>query len=277
MLYGTPTRAAHRATVGGGLALLANSAGTIGQHRPPPPVTGTHARPRLQRRAPREPQHTAQCLARGLASVIVLGLAVMIGFLILVEDRPGPRAAAGPEADVLDSRAVDPSPLSLQEVFGESGEVRVAGARYRITVRHADSDCRIATTGLLGQVLHEHGCNQVVRAALTAPYGDYEVTAGVVNLADAGGAADVDGRLRRLVETDDGSFAAMATSRPDPSALPTAQVGWHAQGHYLLYCVITRPGGRLVAGDDPYAGRITAELVDTYLGEAVLGRRQSSA
>ena len=139
---------------------------------------------------------------------------------------------------------------------------------------HIDGDCRSATTGALGQVLRDEGCNQVVRAALTAPYDGYEVTAGVVNLADASAAAEVDGRLRRLVETGDGSFTSLGV---DPAMPTTTQVGWHALGHYLLYCVIIRTDGRLVTADDPYAARITAELVDSYLGESVLTRRQSSA
>lgn len=276
MLYGTPSRAAHRAVADGGTALLVRSAEATGQHRQPP-STGTHARPRPLRRARREPQRTAQCLARVLAGAIVLGLVAMIGFLIVAEDRTGPRAEAGTLPGVLDSRADDPEPLSLEEIFADPREVRVAGGTYRIALTHIDGDCEIATTGALGQVLREHGCNQVVRAALTAPYGGYEVTAGVVNLVDAAAAADVDGRLRWLVETGDGSFAAMATSRPGiDQAAPASQVGWHTRGHYLLYCVITRPDGQLVTSDDPYAGQITADLVDAHLGDAV-SRRQSSA
>jgi hypothetical protein len=276
MLYGTPTRAAHRATTDGGLALLVKSAGTTGQHRPPPPATGTHVRPRPQRRAPLEPQRTAQWLAHGLAAVIVLGLVIMIGVLI-INDNP-PAASAPPPArslaEPLSSRTDDPDPLTLHEVFPSPRTVEADGASYRVEYRHIDQDCGIAATGALGQVLRERGCNQVVRALLTTPYGGYQVTAGVVNLADATGAADVDSRVRRLVETTDGSFAAMGAN---PDAPNTAQVGWHALGHYVLYCVITRPDGQLVSADDPYAARITAELVDAYLGQSVLGRRASSA
>jgi hypothetical protein len=275
MLYGNPSPAAHRATADGGLALLVKSAGTVGQHRQPASAAGTHVRPRPQRRVRREPQRTGQYVARGLAAVIVLGLVAMIGFLIVAEGRPGPRAEASALPSMLDSRADDPVPLTLQEVFGDPRGVRAAGGTYRIAMTHIDGDCLIATTGALGQVLREHGCSQVVRAALTAPYGGYEVTAGVVNLTDAAAAADVDGRLRWLVETGDGSFAAMATSRPGSDT--ASQVGWHAVGHYLLYCVITRPDGQLVTSDDPYAARITTELVDSYLGESVLSRRPSSA
>ena len=117
----------------------------------------------------------------------------------------------------------------------------------------------------------------MVRAGLVAPYGAYEVTAGVFNLADASGAADVDDRLRHLVETGEGGFATLPGTGLDPDALPTSQVGWRTRGHYLLYCVINRPDGELVTADDPYAVRITNDLVDSYLGTTILGRRAAAA
>jgi hypothetical protein len=58
-----------------------------------------------------------------------------------------------------------------------------------------------------------------------------------------------------------------------PQAEPLSQIGWRQRGHYLVYCVITRPDGSQVEADDPYARRITADLVDTYLSEEKLGAR----
>jgi hypothetical protein len=246
MLYGTPTRAAHRATAGGGLALFVRGLSGTGQHRSP-----------LQRR---EPQRTAQLVAQGLAAAIVLGLVTLIGSF-LIADAQRALGTAAPAA-----AAADDAPLTMRDVFPDR---RVAGA-YRITTTHLDSDCGTAATGALDGLLADHGCTQVVRAAMTAPYGDYEVTAGVFDLADAAGAAEVDARLRHLVETADGNFAPLPAGGPD-----TLQVGWRTHGHHLLYCVITRSDGRLVTGGDPYAGRITADLVDGYLADA-LGRRSGA-
>ena len=204
-------------------------------------------------------------------------------FVVASEQR---RAAAPAEAEaepdpiaagMLASRTVDAAPLTVEEVFPDGEVVRPASAApYRITMTHIDTDCGRATTGELGLLLAAHGCSQVVRAGLVAPYGDYQVTAGLFNLADAPGAADVDGRLRQLVETSDGSFATLPTGHTDPDALPTAQVGWRTRGHYLLYCVITRPHGELVAAGDPVAVRITSDLVDGYLGTTILSRRSAS-
>nr|WP_296074182.1 hypothetical protein [uncultured Actinoplanes sp.] len=263
MLYGTPSRAAHRATDDGGLGQLIRTAGTTGQHRQPTPPLGL--------RVSIEPERTANWLTRGLAALIVLGVLGMIGFLAVAGERRDATSTAA-TADPLADRSGDPAPLGLAEVFPDTEQV--PGTGYRVVVTHIDADCSSATVGRLGPLLAGHGCSQVVRAAVTAPRSDYQVTVGVFNLADAAGAAEVDAGLRRLVETGDGSFASMVD---DPTGGPVGQVGWRTRGHYLLFCVITRPGGVLVTPDDPAATRITTDLVDGYLGESVLGRRGSSA
>jgi len=271
MLYGTPPRYEHRAAARGGLVLLVRGmGGASGQHRTAP-------RPRRQRRPTLpDPERTAQFLVRGLAALILLGLVAMTAFFALGgERRRDAEAATDPGAGLLASRSDDAVPLTVEEIFPEVSEVRPPAARpYRITLTHIDADCRTATTGELGELLTTHGCSQVIRAGLTAPYDGYEVTTGIFNLADAAGAGDVDGRLRELVETGDGGFATLPVARPGPDELPTSQVGWRARGHYLLYCVITRSDGRLVTSDDPVAARITVDLVDSYLGDTVLARRQ---
>ncbi len=228
------------------------------------------------------PQRAAQFLTKSLAALIVLGLTGMIAFFIVADERRGVAAEASttPAGSALDTRAGDPVPLTLQEVFPDPAEVHppsgVAG--YRITMTHIDSDCRIAADGTLGGLLADRGCSQVVRASLATPYGDYQVTTGLFNLSDAAGATALDGQVRHLVETGDGSFAAMAAGEPgtDPSTPPASQVGWQSHGHYLLYCVITRPGGVVVPNDDPNAARITADLVDGYLDAGVLGKREKT-
>jgi hypothetical protein len=238
MLYGTPPRREHRAAPDGALALFVRTFASTGQHRPPPS---------------RDPEQTAQLMVRGLGALILLGLVAMTTFFMLSGGRQD--ASAEP-------RRVVQAPLTMADVFPD----RTAGG-YRITIRHSDANCRTATTGELGSLLADHGCSRVIRAGMVAPYGGYEVTSGLFDLADTAGAEEVDARLRNLVETGDGSFATLPAARTD--ALPTSQVGWHASGHYLLYCVITRTDGRLVTADDPVAQRITADLVDGYLGTAV--------
>ena len=223
-------------------------------------------------------------LMSGLGAVIVLALCGLSGFVVVADERRDHGAeAAGRDTAAearIDTRAADARPLSIAEVF-PGGHLRVAGAGgpYAIGTTHRDADCPIAATGLLGPVLAANRCNQVVRAAITAPYGGYPVTAGILNLPDAATAAQVAEQARRLVEAGQGTFAALATvgSPIAPPAQPLAQVGWYERGHYLLYCVISRPDGQVVRDDDPYAARIIRDLLKSYLGEQVVGRRAAVA
>ena len=216
-------------------------------------------------------------LTHGIAALILLGLTGMIGFLVFA-DRQAREPVTTAPSDLIGSRSTDPVPLVPADLFPADGLLRPAGADgpYRVEEHDVGADCGRATTGELGAVLREHGCSQVVRAGLTTPYDGYRVTAGVFNLADAAGAAQVDDRLRPLVEGADGGFATLPATEPGEEA-PPAQMGWYARGHYLLYCVITRPDGRLVDNTDPYAPRITAELVDGHLGESLLKRAAAPA
>jgi hypothetical protein len=230
---------------------------------------------------PVSPHRAAQALTKALATLIVVAVFGLIAFFIVADERRDDSPAATAAIDPLASRLTDPAPLTLLEVFPDAAQIRppTGAPAYALTMTHIDSQCSIATVGTLGALLTGHGCSQVVRASLTAPYGDYQVTAGLFNLADAAGASALDAQLRRLVETGEGSFAAMAAGQPGsaPAVPAAAQVGWHARGHYLLYCVITRPGGAVVPDDDPNAARITADLVDGYLDADILAKRGQAA
>jgi hypothetical protein len=279
MPLGTAFRSAHRAADDGGLALLVRplvrhpgpESGPTGQHRQPPP----------QRRAARQPHRTLQALMSGLGALIVLGICGLSGFFIVADERRGDGdavAATHSPEDIqrIRARATDPRPLTLTEVF-PAGEVRtVAGSTpYRVGMVHIDSDCGIATTGQLGAVLDAYGCTQVVRADIAPPVGGYQVTAGLFNLVDAAGADRAGAEVRQMVESGGGTFAVMAAGGPgtDPLNQPPAQVAWHERGHYLVYCVIARPDGELIRDDDPYAERFTTDLVESYLGDQIIGRR----
>jgi len=216
----------------------------------------------------------------GLAAVIVLSICGLVGFFIVAEERrvhPEPGSSATPAPWAISSRAVDPDPLALAEIFPGALISLISGDDpYRVVMTHVDSDCEIATTGTVGRILAEQDCSQVVRAAMTAPYGGYRVTAGIFNLADETRATAAGQQVRALVESGAGSFAAMAAGAApgsEPRAEPDSRVGWRPFGHYLVYCVIARPDGRAVAADDPYARRIIVDLLDTYLAQEKLAGR----
>ena len=268
MLLGSPPpRSAHRAAPDGPLTVLLKQSIAVATSPRRPP----------RRRARREPQRATHQLTTALGALIVAGICALSAFLIVADGQHSAGAEAAPaRGQNLSSRTVDSRPLSLEEVFPNSAiRITRGSTPYTIGMTHIDTDCGIATTGATGPLLSEHGCTQVVRASMTAPYGGYRVTAGVFNLSDADGARTVDAEIRTLVETGAGSFSVLggllATDQPASS-----QVGWQAEGHFLLYCVIAKPDGELITSDDPYARRITADLVETYLGADVLGRRAAS-
>ncbi|GAB1644986.1 hypothetical protein [Krasilnikovia sp. MM14-A1259] len=219
-----------------------------------------------------------QLFLGGLGTLILAGVCGLSAFVVSAHTRRSQGAQPRPPAQSRDlsSRRVDAAPLTLEEVF-PGAEIRAAegAATYRIAMTHIDTDCGIATIGELGALLVRHGCTQVVRAALTAPYGGYRVTAGIFNLSDAAGARLVAARAGQLVAAGEGTFAAMLGGLPgtDPELQPATVTGWDTRGHFLLYCVIVRPDGRPVSDGDPFARRIIADLVQAYLGDTVLGRR----
>ena len=256
MRYATPTRSAHRAAPVRGLALLFRP--PTGRRR-----RGSH-RFRSQRHLRREPYRTAHLLTRGLAGLIVLGIMVMMGVLIVADDRRAAARLASAEIDArIASRTVDPAPLSEAEVF-PGGSAAFGVARSSLT-----DDCTLAASGALRTTLQRYGCAQAVRAALTVPYADYRITAGILNLPDTAGATAVGDQLRSLVETGDGGFADMAGTATGPGT----PVLWRTRGHYVLYCVITGPDGELVAADTPQVAQITRDLLDAHLHDRVLVRR----
>lgn len=219
-------------------------------------------------------------LMTGLGALIMLGICGLSSFFVIVDERRGLGApdtgtmvAGSPYA--ISSRDLDPDPLSLAEVFS-GAQVRLGGGSYRVTLTHIDNVCATAATGEIGALLEDAGCTQVVRASMTAPYAGYEVTTGVFNLTDAAAAARAGEQIRPLIESGRGSFAAMAAGAApgsNPRDRPDSQVGWHDRGHFLVYCVITRSDNVPISPDDPYAPRITADLLDTYLAGEVIGAR----
>jgi hypothetical protein len=230
-----------------------------------------------------------QLVMTGLAALIMVAIVALSGFFIVADERRGDGRRTGSALPAtasrdLSSQRVDAAPLSVGEAFPHPEIQLVAGATpYRVTRSRLDSDCAAAASGLISVLLRERGCTQVVRAGLIAPYGGYQVTAGIFNLTDAGAATLLGNQVGPLIEAGDGTFSVLTAGRPgadgalDGPAQPLAQVGWHDLGHFLVYCVITRPDGQLVGDDDPYARRITADLVESYLGGTVLGRRGSRA
>lgn len=232
-----------------------------------------------------------QLVMSGLGVLIMIGICGLSGFFIVADKRHAhgahaadidtvrPASASVSASGDIGSRSADPAPLAVDEVFPAEEIVMVPGATpYQLRLKHIDTDCPVAATGSLAQLLQDHGCSQVVRATLVAPVAGYLVTAGVFNLSDEAGARTVSKQVKPLMDSGRGGFAGMvAGPGTEPVETPSAQVGWHSRGHYLLYCVIARPDGRAIREGDPYAEHIVFDLVESYLRDGVLGRRAAAA
>ncbi|MEV4705911.1 hypothetical protein [Actinoplanes sp. NPDC049316] len=259
-------------------AVLRTAGGTLA--RPATVRPGRPARSRTLRHGPQEPGEAMHVLLSGLGALIVLSIIVLSIFFVIAEEQRGPvgdtsAAIAAPAS--ISSRQLDAAPLTGTEVFPGTRITPAGGAPYEVTSTQAEEDCGLGATGDLGAVLAENGCSQLVRGRLTAPYGGYQVTAGVFNLADEAAATRASDRAGILVEAGTGTFASLIPAGAGSPAPPLAQVNWHARGHYLLYCVISRPDGALVADDDPYAARITTDLIERHLAGQVIARRAAKS
>ncbi|MDG4763694.1 hypothetical protein O7632_06165 [Solwaraspora sp. WMMD406] len=224
-----------------------------------------------------------QVVISGLSVLVMLSVCGLSSFFIVADERNG-RVAAGlasadaPAAAVprdISSRAVDPEPLTVEEVF-PAGDITIDPQEppYRLLKTQAEQRCRAAVAGEIGELLDDLGCSQVVRGTLRSPTGEYLITTGVFNLAEAAGAEWAHARIKPLVDEERGRFQGMiANEGTEAIALAAAQVGWHSQGHFLTYCVIARSDSEPVADDDPYARQILFDMLQLHLQTQVLDKR----
>jgi len=164
---------------------------------------------------------------------------------------PAP-SPTGPSQSDIASRATDPKPLTLAEVF-PGRAITFNGTTYQILGRDLVTDCGTAAGGNLSTALVSARCNQIVRATVTDPSSQYLVTVGIANLPDEAAADQIykllddpakNGYFNRLNGT--GKAKDFASTRD-------TIIGSLARGHYVIYAV----GGR--------AGSTSASLADEQL------------
>jgi len=222
-----------------------------------------------------------QVVISGVAVLLMLGVCGLSSYFIVVDERNGRAAAGAPAAAPtvvprdISSREADPQPLTVEEVF-PTGDIVIDPAEppYRLLKTQIEERCRAAVAGDIGTLLDELGCNQVVRGTLRSPTGEYLITTGVFNLADASGAEWAHTRIKPMVDEEKGRFQGMiADEGTEAIALSSAQVGWHSLGHFLMYCVIARADSEPVPADDPYARQILFDMLQLHLQANVLEKR----
>jgi hypothetical protein len=218
-----------------------------------------------------------------VGAMVLLTVCGLGSFFIMKDERQGAEAqpvVPTPTAVARDisTRAVDPEPLTAQEVF-PTKKITIPGTPepYQVIKTQATKDCRVAADADLRKLLLSLKCSQVVRATLRSPTKEYLITGGVLNLETAAGAQQARDKMQALVNQNAGRFLGLiAGKETEPLALSATHVGWDTRGHYLIYCLIARADGKEFADNDPYARQILYDIVELHLRNSVLEKRATA-
>jgi hypothetical protein len=139
------------------------------------------------------------------------------------------------------SRATDPRPLTLNEVFRHR-RFTIGGKRYAMTTARSDRTCGRTVNGAkLVTALRRSSCSQVLRATFASGDGRLIGTVGVANLRSVTGAR----ATTRVWNAKD------AWIQPVPGAGITRKIGtgsalgtFRYKGHYLLMTWVQQPNGK---------------------------------
>ncbi|MQA98016.1 MAG: hypothetical protein GEV11_26650 [Streptosporangiales bacterium] len=219
------------------------------------------------------------------AAVAVTGGAALFGALGPggPEDRtggssasPSPKATAAsrtppPGPGLLASRATDPEPLTLDEVF-EQRTLRSGGDAYEMTGRHQEKDCTDAVAGAaLREALDDGDCTQLLRASFHRRGSDVMGTFGVANLRDVAAARAAESAAAQpesFLEPLPGS----GDTRRLGQGIPLA--GAQARGHYLILTWVQFADGHRPEGDErDELSRFAAEVGTQTLDAPLEARR----
>ena len=218
----------------------------------------------------------------GLGALVVLTVCGLSGYFIMVDEQAGTGAQANGATPAMtaiprdiSTREADSAALTLAEVFPVK-EIVIAPDQppYQVLRTQIGNDCKVAATDELGAKLVAAGCNQVVRATMKSPNGQYLVTGGIFNLTTEAAAEETHDAVKPLVDAKKGRFTGLsAGAGTDPIVLSSTHLGWDTRGHYLIYCVIARSDGKEFAQGDPFAKQIIFDIVELHLRNTVLERR----
>jgi hypothetical protein len=159
-----------------------------------------------------------------------------------------PTVQPSPTAPVLEpvklkNRATDPSPLTLNEVFGKKS-FTAGGQKYVRTGWNAKKGCTGTVQGAkLTSVVKKGGCSQALRATFARGDGKLIGTVGVLNLK-----TDAAAKLAQRAAVAKDAFlqplpgTGVSSKIGKGEALGTAE----ARGHYLLMTWVQRPDGKKI-------------------------------
>ncbi|MBE1485128.1 hypothetical protein [Plantactinospora soyae] len=238
------------------------------------------------RGALRTSKRTWQWVVGSLGVLVLLGICGLSSYFF-VNDEPYGRDARTADSTPppgalnrdISSRAADPTPLTVKEVFpGKEIVIAAEESKYELLKTQASEDCELVADGELGALLVDLGCSQFVRGTVRSPTGAYVATAGIVNLTDAAGATSAREKIQPIVTGEKGRFLGLAAGRgTEAVARESAQAGWHERGHFLIYCVVAKTNGTTIGEEDVFARQVLTDMIEAYLRGKVLEQRATAA
>ncbi|MFG1949546.1 hypothetical protein [Micromonospora sp. NPDC048830] len=174
---------------------------------------------------------------------------------------------------------VDPVPLTAAEVFGSAAIPGAEGKEsYKVLKTQVSTECKVAAGGAIAEQLTTAGCTQVVRATMMSLDGELVITAGIFNLESQQKAEKAAAAIKTAVDAQKGRFSGMvAGGASDMVSRAAANLAWDVRGHYLTYCLVAHAKGSAIAADDPRTESVRHDLVERYLGDVVIHKRQTAA
>jgi len=224
------------------------------------------------------PHHKPWVVTIGLISAVVVLAACGFGSYLLFQNEGEVGVTDGNGTTIkrdISSREVDPTPLTVQDVFPAAEWVAEEGVPpYRMVGEpQLSEDCAVAADRQGKTLLEEAGCSQFIRSTFVSWDDRFYVTAGVLNLPDQSTAETLQNDL--VVLGGSATYLGHLTgyqSSGDLSVFVRAKVSrtMEVHGHFLLYVVVARKDGADTGPDDEAAKVVTHDMLKLYLRDQVM-------
>jgi hypothetical protein len=224
------------------------------------------------------PHHKPYMVAISAIAIVAVLAACGLGSYLLVHDDSkvvtvDPAVTATAATRNIASRQTDGAIMKASDVFPTTKITTTDPSvppYKRLGDVQVDSNCRIAGTAEVGQLLLTAGCNQVIRATFISPDGTYYITAGIFNLTDSTAASNAKDQLSKIVSATNRLTGYITTPSTQVLYRSPTNLAFYAQGHFLLYVVIARTDGAESKPDDPNIKVIVYDVLEHYLRDTVL-------
>jgi hypothetical protein len=173
----------------------------------------------------------------------------------------------------ISTRAADPVPLTIEDVFPEP-QLEVPGWPPYVMIGSPQEGERCDSVGSseVERLLARTDCTQFIRASFAAPGNVYFVTGGLLNLADTASAEALLDEINALIQGGLGRLSGFVSDPAVNRALfaATARITMRVHGHFLLYAVVVRQDEATIAPDEQGEQVVSDDMVRYYLRDTIL-------